>query len=539
MRVRGSRTTHSVLRPESGIVLLQVLVFSLVLSLITFSLVGLSMTEYATVNAADQGMRALLIADGAVERAVAVLRADPNWNDGVGADKNANNTSWQALYDQFQAGGAGNAVGQAYPAGVSGQGTGRYSLFVKRPGAGSGLNPVNYIWVRAQGQTGFATRSIEILLQRMTPLDFALYVAQPLADGVLGNSINAHGTAYFHSDISLANVVAKVFNDRALATGDGAPYANQLYVRGTLTMNSSTPVIGLLAQPMFGVHASRLKLSGGASGNLSTLELDTNVPDVGYPNVSAYVTDLLTSGGYGNPLGLGNLTMTICTKPLGLWVTTPVPALIFGATYFVVPTKAYNACDANVTNPGNYMLIYDPAQPVQLQLNSAYKNLPIVVPSAVVAAQNVTYSGIGTIVVASTVSPAPANALDLSFGQFLASSRATGVACGGSITSSMPQTDLLSMVMSGSAILIGGLTACAQEQDLALVVGSAPSHLLASLLHSQIYGLVLTESLSLSQNYDFWQMPDLWANLPSPMTTLLNYKTSMPVKILQWHELQN
>ena len=89
------------------------------------------------------------------------------------------------------------------------------------------------------------------------------------------------------------------------------------------------------------------------------------------------------------------------------------------------------------------------------------------------------------------------------------------------------------------AILQGGVTSCAQEQNLVLVAGSSSSNALASLLRSQIYGVVVTEALTLSQNYDFWQVPDVWTYLPSPITTLLGTGTTMPVVVQQWHELMN
>ena len=150
--MRHPRALRAARAGEAGIVLIQVIAFSIVLAMITFALVSLSISEYATANSADRGMRALYIADAAVERAVAVLRADTNWSDGAGADTNANNATWQPLWDQFQAGGAGNAVSQTYPAGGGGS-SGLYSLYVKRPAAGT-YNSADNIWVRAIGQAG-------------------------------------------------------------------------------------------------------------------------------------------------------------------------------------------------------------------------------------------------------------------------------------------------------------------------------------------------------------------------------------------------
>ena len=71
--MRALRLVHD---GDSGIVLLQVMAFSIILAMITFALVSLAMSEYSTANAADQGMRAFYIADAGVERAITVLRAD-------------------------------------------------------------------------------------------------------------------------------------------------------------------------------------------------------------------------------------------------------------------------------------------------------------------------------------------------------------------------------------------------------------------------------------------------------------------------------
>jgi len=102
----------------------------------------------------------------------------------------------------------------------------------------------------------------------------------------------------------------------------------------------------------------------------------------------------------------------------------------------------------------------------------------------------------------------------------------------------MPQSDLLSIVMAGSLTMAGGTTPCTQEQDVVLVAGSTPSDLLASILKAQYYGIVFAESLNLSQNYEFWQVSDIWQYLPPPMQTLFGLSTP-PVVVQQWRELQN
>jgi hypothetical protein len=307
--MRARRAAH---KGDSGFVLIQVIAFSIVLAMITFALVSMSISEYATANAADQGMRAFYIADAGAERAIGVLRADSNWNDGLGADKNANNTSWQPLYDSFQAGGAGNAVNQTYPSG-GGSGSGTYSIYVKRPAAGSGYNPANTIWFRVIGKAGPATRSIEVLLHRLTPLDFSVYSAQSYTVANGGGNVTLHGSAYFYQDLGLKAVKTGIYNDRQILSGDLPPYTNQVYVKGTLDMSTGNSTIGTASQQMYGVHAGKLNLKNNGTQNLYTLELDNIIPSIPYPNVSGYITSLLTNKTYGNALTVSQAQLVICT----------------------------------------------------------------------------------------------------------------------------------------------------------------------------------------------------------------------------------
>jgi hypothetical protein len=191
-----------------------------------------------------------------------------------------------------------------------------------------------------------------------------------------------------------------------------------------------------------------------------------------------------------------------------------------------------------VTNSGNYMLNWDSSQSVPLQLNSAMSSSPILVPNvlAVTGMPVVRYSGIGTIVVKN--SALGGLAIDLSTSQVLASTPPTGAACGYATPSSMPQTNLLAVVVAGPVTTLGGTTTCAQEQDLILVAGASPSDMLASLNKAQYYGIVFAESLNLAQNYEFCQVPNIWQNLPPPMQTLFGLSTP-PVVIQQWRELMN
>ncbi len=524
---------------QSGFVLIQVMAFSIILAMITFALVNLSISEYATANSADMGMRAFYIADGAVERAATVLRADPNWSDGTGADKNANNTSWQPLYDQYQAGGAGNAVNQAYPAG-GGSGSGKYSIYVKRPAAGSPYNAADTIWIRTLGTAGSATRSIEVLLHRLTPLDFSVYSAQTFQVSNGGGNVTLHGSAYFYKDLGLKAVNTGIYNDRQLLSTDLPPYTNQLYVKGTLDMSTGNSNVGTLPQPMYGVHAGALNLKNNGTQNLYTLELDNTVPSIPYPNVGGYITSVLTNQTYGNLLAVNQLTMAICTNTGGVWTPSYTAGLTFGATEFTIPTKTYLVCDNNATLPANYMAHWNPSATVPLTLNSSYQNSPILVPGAVVMNQTVTYSGVGTFVVETL---GGGNGVVINAGQILSSNPASHSSgsnpCNYTNPSSMPQSDLLAFVVAGNVLLTGSGSTCSQENDVVVIAGASGTSTFTTTNKVNMYGVVITEQLDTTQNPDFFQIPDILQYMPGPVATVATFNTTMPVVIWQWRELAN
>jgi hypothetical protein len=524
---------------DSGIVLIQVIAFSIVLAMITFALVNLSISEYATANSADQGMRAFYIADAAVERAITVLRADSNWNDGTGADKNANNTSWQPLYDAFQAGGAGNAVNQTYPAG-GGSGSGTYSVYIKRVAPGSPYNAADTIWIRTLGTSGSSTRSIEILLHRLTPLDFSVYSAQTFQVSNGGGNVTLHGSAYFYQDLGLKAVQTGIYNDRQIQSADLPPYTNQLYVKGTLDMSKGNSTVGTLSQPMYGVHAGALNLKSNGTQNLHTLELDNIVPSIPYPNVAGYITSVLTNQTYGNLLAVGQLTMAICTNTGGVWTQSYTPGLTFGATEFTIPAKGYTVCDNNATNSANYMAHWNPSATVPLTLNSSYQNSPILVPGAVVINQSVNYSGVGTFVVETL---GGGSGIAINTGQILSSYPASNSSgsnpCGYANPSSMPQSDLLAFIVAGNVALTGSGNTCSQENDVVIIAGANGSSTFTSTNKVNMYGVLITEQLDTTQNPDFYQIPSILQYMPGPVQMVATFNTTMPVVVWQWRELTN
>jgi hypothetical protein len=530
---RALRAAHG---GDSGVILLQVMAFSIILAMITFALVSMSLSEYATANTADRGMRAFYIADAGVERAIAVLRADPNWNDGLGADQNLNNTNtWQPLYDAFQSGGAGNALSQTYPSG-GGAGSGTYSIYITRPAAP--FNPAHTIWIRVIANAGAATRSIEVLLHRLTPLDFSVYSAQSYTVSNGGGNVTLHGSAYFYQDLGLKAVKTGIYNDRQIQSTDLSPYTNQMYVKGTLDMSTGNSNIGTQSQPMYGVHAGKLNLKNNGTVNLNTLELDNIVPSIPYPNVAGYISSLLTNKTYGNALTPSQTQLVICTGS-GPYTAQNVTDITFGTTYFFVPTQANAGCTGAPSISANYMLIWDPSQYV-LSLNSAQQSAPVFIPGVVVMNQSVTYQGIGTLVVQSTSGP---TGLNTGSGQILASNPASysnGLnPCNYANPTTMPKTDLLAFIVAGNVNMQGSANTCSQEQDVVVIAGASGTSSFTSTNKVNIYGVVITEQLTTTQNPDFYQMPDILQYIPTPVSTVATYNATMPVVVWRWHELTN
>lgn len=526
--------------------LLLAMVFTLVLGLITVALANLALSEIGAVQAVDRGVQAFAIADGAIERAKAILRLDPDWSDLAGATQNLDpsGTTFRPLYDPFQGKGrGGNAVNQPFPATNP---VGTYTIEIRK----ASTDPTNNIWVRALGSYGGASRSIEVLLHRLTPVDFSAYSAgtySPLQGG--GGNVTIHGSAYFYSDLMLKAVQTGIYNDRAINPGDTPPYANQLYVRGTLDMSKGNPSIGTASQPMYGVHASHIN---NPSNNIYTLQLDNVVPVVQYPDVAGYIACLtgspcppnVTVVPPGNALvGSPPSALVLC---LGVGKPQQTPNLVFGATYFYVPTASNASCLAGPSSTTS-MLVWNPQAAIPLQLNSSLASAPILVPGTVTTQKPVTYTGVATIVVENV--NGATYAFDTSNGgQILSSAPASGtgdiLGCGYTAPSSMPSPDLLAFIVQTSARLQGNSNKCNQEQDVALVVGRynpslnpPTTDVLTSTKNIQIFGMAIASQLDTTQNPDFWQVPGLEQALPAPLLQLLSFTGPQPVVIREWHEL--
>jgi hypothetical protein len=551
-------------RGERGMALLLAIVFALVMSLTVLALGDLVVSELAGAAAVDRGTVAFAIADGALERAREVLSLDPDWSDQQGATRymDPSGSSFAPLYDPFQPGGGGAAVAQPFPAASP---IGTYTIEIRRAQS----QPQDTIWVRTLGAYQGASRSIEALLHRLSPSDFAAYSAAtyaPLKGG--GGNVTINGSAYFYSDLILKAVKTGVYNDRAINVGDLPPYLNQLYVRGTLDMSTGNPSVGTASQPMYGVHAGHIN----ASKNLYTLILDNVVPAISYPDVAGYIACLasgqcpagVTVSPPGNALvGSPPTQMIICQQQGSSWTPVVTQNLVFGSAAFFVPTAAaagQGGAQACAQGPvsGAAMLVWTPSAPPgspNLVLTTAMSQYPILVPGTVSATRPIVYSGVGTIVVedlpwvqSGTGTP---YGLDTSKGgQILSSSPASGtgdvLGCGYTQPGSMPSPDLLAVIVQTSAILQGSSTPCRQEQDLALVVGryqagaSPPTvDSLTSSFNVQLFGMAIASQLDTTQNPDFWQVPGLWSSLPAPVLQLESFTGGQPqpVVIEKWHEL--
>src|SRR5205807_8814658 len=105
--------------------------------------------------------------------------------------------------------------------------------------------------------------------------------------------------------------------------------------------------------------------------------------------------------------------------------------------------------------------------------------------------------------------------------------------------SSIPSSDLNSIIVEGNVSIAGSGSTCNQENDVVIVADSGGSSTFISPFKVQIYRVIITEQLSTSQNPDFYQMPDMLTYLPTPVTQLATNGVTMPVVVKQWHELSN
>lgn len=535
---------------ESGVAMMMALSVVLVLSLITVALVNLALTEYATASTFDTSTQAFLAAESGGERAVALLRADGDWSD------NATTGSWASVFSDEPFPNAGSGASQV----------GTFSVAVRHA---VGYDASTNIMVRSVGRVRRSTRAIQFTLHRVTGADFALYTLGSVDTTAIsgGGSLTFHGSAYFGTDLTLkAASGAGIFNDRLLFQADAPNYLNHLFVRGNLTFAAGNPTIG---SPYWGVHV-RGSING-SSNNYDPVNVDAVVPNIPYPNVAGAVRDAIIAPGNLVSQQGSEMRFTACRWNGGGWTSEFAADLnLTGSSAtdtFVLP-RAGGSCVgypnniAAVRAGSNYMLMWD-AQSASAQLVFANPGLATYIPGQVLFGRDIVYQGKGTIVVAnrptyvdpgtsgSPLYPQAMNtcAWDLngngscnggpSSGRTI---KASTSPCQGSPgtdnpSRTFPTQDLAAFIVNGRAYSDVNSSACGQEINVAAIVGDSTSTAcFESQKKLQLYGFLMTNCLELGEVPDFWQMPDMIANLPEPIRSIVR-GIGNPVLPRNWQEL--
>ncbi len=574
---------------ESGFAMLLSLVVMLVISLITLAIANLALSEYATAKSNEHAMQAFFLADGGLDRALAVLGLEGDWSD--------TSTSWQPLTDPYYGDSFGLAIDRPFPTAPP---SWTYSIYVKNTtgtslpgglcaGFGSGLDPVNNVWVRVIGRVGRASRTIEFLAHRLTAGDMTTYSANdvvlndPTATGA-GN-VEVHGSLYVRGSLGIKAVKTGIYNDRPLFSIETDPYCNQLWVKGTLDMTKGNPTVGTPAQPMWGVHAAQILLK--RNQYIYTRSLDNDVPDIPYPDVQGYVNGLKATQEYANALS-GN-DLIICHKDDGTFDPSPLTSanLQLGPiervpgtpdatphTYYF-PTRDYwntlspQQCGPNLdTAPNAWVMKWECPAYCRTNgwgyhyFNSDLKDHPVLVNGKLIINLNVRVEGMGTIVVdypdqtkwamdsgdssgkdPTGTSSDPGPCLPSFSCQILTTTPASqGFAC--PTSTSMPCQDLAVFIVNGNVRLSGSSTDSNQENDVIIVAGdwddpgdpSDPVHLFVSTKRVVVYGIVIANKLDTSQNPDFRQVADIANYMPFPLAQLLG-SSGGSVIVRVWREI--
>jgi hypothetical protein len=550
---------------ESGFAMLLALTVMLILSMISVALAGLAVSEYSTAATLDRSTQALLAAQAGQELAISQLRVDADWSNNATA-------TWQAI-DANQP--------EAFPVLVP---VGTFNVQVRQP---TGLNPTGNIEIRSIGQVRGATRTIQFTLHRVSGADFVTYSITTVNTTAVsgGGTLQWHGSAYFEDDLTLkGGNQAGFYNDRKVFSSDPG-FFNHLYVcgwtgtacaDGDLNLSTGNPTIG---NPYHWVHVTDQVT--GSSTNYNPSHFDNITPDPFYPDLLQGVKDSLAAP--ANALNLtGPATMVICTRVVatGLWVTTQLPDLtLTNGNPFYLP-KAGTGCPsatdprtiANIrADPSLYALVWEStATPASLTFSTTNSSLPIYVPGKVIVGADVRFEKKGSVVVANdplATTPAALQArngcaLDLNGTGLCTGSPSSGhwikasvSPCQGSPgtdnpSTTFPQTDLLGLIVNGSAYSNLNGTSCNQEMNLVAVVGDRNAPTMpglpctnpASRAHIDIqkklqwYGVLMTREMCLAQVPDFWQVPDLAAALPPPLVKVI-VSSSGQIQVIDWQEL--
>ncbi len=305
---RHFRGLHS---SESGFAMIMALVLVLIMWLLTVALANLAVSEYATAAGVERSSQAFLAAEAGIERGIADLNADSDWEDGVGVEAGVT-TAWTLRYQDIP---LSNGA--------------KFSVWLRDPYAGPNLPPnsPSRLEIRAIGEARGAARTIEYAVENDTALDIVLYSINDLNTCAIpgGGSLQFHGSAYIEQDMCLkGGSQAGFYNDRYVLSSDAPNYFNHttadlhVYVPGGLFL-SSRPSIGnawegniryegkgtivVANQPQATVYSS-LQPQSGCAFDFNRVAGD-NMPCDGNPNdgrwIKSKVSPCLGSPGTDNP----------------------------------------------------------------------------------------------------------------------------------------------------------------------------------------------------------------------------------------------
>jgi hypothetical protein len=192
--------------------------------------------SYTTAAGTERSAQAFLAAEAGVERAIAELSADSNWDDDMGADApGVTAAAWMPKYTNIPL--------------TNGA---RLSIWLREV---SGADPKTNMSIRAIGEARGAARTIEYIVESQDSTDIVLYSINTLSTCAIsgGGSLQFHGSAYIEQDVCIkGGSQAGYFNDRYVQSSDAPDYFNHFYVSGDLDTSTATLQSGRLASRIGG-----------------------------------------------------------------------------------------------------------------------------------------------------------------------------------------------------------------------------------------------------------------------------------------------
>ncbi len=310
-------------RGESGMALMLTLVTTLLTLIVSATIVTMALNEYQNSGVAETSRLAYQIASAAVEKAVYELKRDADWADSIGATADhtlGDTTTWYRLYD-----GAAFVENLDFPTASP---LGRITVHLRGVSNAEvrGCNPETCIWARATGRVGIASRRVQVLLGKLTSADFTAYSATAINVGAGGGGNGAftiHGALYVANctNMNISGQIrcvglnmqgdGAVYNDRA-SVGDTpgvTPYHNRVLVRGHVTGQGNSWMVGTPPQRMWGVHASGW--AAAVDNQIHAYHRDNTVPHVPFPDPSVLIANQQVNRANA-------MTAYSCTQPGGV-----------------------------------------------------------------------------------------------------------------------------------------------------------------------------------------------------------------------------